>query len=353
MQTVQEVRSEIEFPKEDETVGCEQYGIRLSAPSDAQCVEVSINEGPWQSCRCADGCWYFDWKPSQEGSHELRARCRRQDGSEHELPSRHCFVELPEGIRGREPSPRGPAHSSGKACIEFPQEGETIRTQHYSIRLSAPADAERVEVSINDGPWRYCRHSDGAWYCDWKPSREGKNELRARCLSRDCSETEIPARRCAVELTEKSVGQDSCSCVEKDLKAACPVTQLSVILSEEPRELSKIARFLEKRRLRVEGLMTVRVGSLVCLQFISDRDNGARQALEDAGYQVVQSQAVRLEFRGRRGEMHRLVKTLAEKEIAVQALYGTTDESGCTKVIVSARSTEETARLLAQTKSSD
>ena len=67
-------------------------------------------------------------------------------------------------------------------AVDYPQQGETVTGTEYVIRLSAPAKAERVEVSINQEDWRPCRKAGGYWWHDWSGYDEGEHEVVARVV---------------------------------------------------------------------------------------------------------------------------------------------------------------------------
>lgn len=76
-----QTRLVLDYPQAAETVLSRQYTLRLSAPEGAPSVEVSIDGGEWRPCRFAVGHWWYDWENYTEGSHQLRARAKR-DGDE-------------------------------------------------------------------------------------------------------------------------------------------------------------------------------------------------------------------------------------------------------------------------------
>lgn len=51
----------IDYPANNEQVYCGHYCFRLGSPSNISWLKISINGGPWQDCRCANGYWWFDW----------------------------------------------------------------------------------------------------------------------------------------------------------------------------------------------------------------------------------------------------------------------------------------------------
>lgn len=69
--------------------------------------------------------------------------------------------------------------------LDHPQEGERITGSHYSFRIGALNGAERVEVSIDRGPWEPCRQAAGYWWYDWTGYPEGNHQAVIRVQTKD------------------------------------------------------------------------------------------------------------------------------------------------------------------------
>lgn len=69
----------------------------------------------------------------------------------------------------------------GCPVIDYPLEGETVTAGEYTMRVTAPPQASRVELSIDGGDWEPCRLTDGRWWYDWRSFREGPHDVIARC----------------------------------------------------------------------------------------------------------------------------------------------------------------------------
>ncbi len=72
---------EIDHPHADEAVALSHYTFRMSGPETIAFMEISVDRGPWQSCRRACGYWWFDWTNYGAGPHQLVARGQNRDGS--------------------------------------------------------------------------------------------------------------------------------------------------------------------------------------------------------------------------------------------------------------------------------
>ena len=75
-----EIRPEIEYPLQDETITSSHYSFRIGAPAAAESLDVSINQGPWLSCRKSAGYWWYDWSGYDSGEHEIIARTKGKNG---------------------------------------------------------------------------------------------------------------------------------------------------------------------------------------------------------------------------------------------------------------------------------
>jgi hypothetical protein len=74
-----DVRPTLDYPKQAERIAQGHYGMRVTSP-DADEVDVSINQGPWLSCRASVGHWWYDWRNFDAGEHEVIARARAKGG---------------------------------------------------------------------------------------------------------------------------------------------------------------------------------------------------------------------------------------------------------------------------------
>ena len=74
-----------------------------------------------------------------------------------------------------------PSPAPFRPTVDYPREGERLGEGYYTVRISAPANAE-AEIRIDNGDWQKCRESSGYWWFDWVPltSHRCKIEARAR-----------------------------------------------------------------------------------------------------------------------------------------------------------------------------
>lgn len=82
--------------------------------------------------------------------------------------------------------------------IDYPGEDETISSDHYAIRVTAPEGVPFVDVAVDDGPWQACRLAVGHWWWDWTDYAPGPHRVRAR-LFNDKGEERSAERRVSVD----------------------------------------------------------------------------------------------------------------------------------------------------------
>lgn len=75
----------------------------------------------------------------------------------------------------------------GEVCamLDHPQQGEKITAPQYTFRVGTAGDIERVEISIDEGPWQICRNAVGYWWYDWSGYTSGRYQLAVRAQTKD------------------------------------------------------------------------------------------------------------------------------------------------------------------------
>ena len=65
-------------------------------------------------------------------------------------------------------------------AVDFPHQGEKITSPQYTVRLNAPDDVSRMDISIDQGDWKPCRKAAGYWWYDWSGYESGEHAIIAR-----------------------------------------------------------------------------------------------------------------------------------------------------------------------------
>lgn len=78
--------------------------------------------------------------------------------------------------------PAKKTHKKAAVKVEFPQENEVVARPSYTVRIAAPLELERVEMSVNGAEWVPCREAMGLWWYDWSNFEPGLHRLVARVV---------------------------------------------------------------------------------------------------------------------------------------------------------------------------
>lgn len=91
------------------------------------------------------------------------------------------------------------AQNDAYVVIDYPKHQETITSSYYTIRIGT-SPTNKVEVSIDGGPWMSARESVGYWWFDWYNITPGTHEIIARIQTGENTYITSKRRRCKAVL---------------------------------------------------------------------------------------------------------------------------------------------------------
>lgn len=84
----------VDYPKQNEVVSSGHYTVRVFAPAGAHKVGISVDQGPWRSCRPSVGFWWYDWSGYGNGEHEVVVSMSTREGKRIISEPHEFFVQL-------------------------------------------------------------------------------------------------------------------------------------------------------------------------------------------------------------------------------------------------------------------
>lgn len=239
-------------------------------------------------------------------------------------------------------------------AVEYPRHNETITSDRYTFRIAAMPGVRRVEVSIDEGRFEPCRQSDGAWWFDWSGYVPGDHEIAARMQLPNghfyttenryfTVELEHMPRNCAERRTLSPRRQHEGS--ERPELHRHMMSKYVVVVPNQHGIMRQLTQLLSQEGVNIDSLLTETFGDVASFRFLTEGENGLRRMLEDEGFHVVEDKVFRLNLPNRPGELDALARKLAEKEISVRYLYGTS-HGETTKVVLAVDRPEDAVGIV-------
>jgi hypothetical protein len=88
----------VDYPRQNETISSSSYTIRVFAPEGAKRVDISIDQGPWMSCRDSVGFWWYDWSGYENGEHQIAVSMETSEGVRVISEPHEFYVEMSDSL---------------------------------------------------------------------------------------------------------------------------------------------------------------------------------------------------------------------------------------------------------------
>jgi hypothetical protein len=123
------------------------------------------------------------------------------------------------------------------------------------------------------------------------------------------------------------------------------VNKCTVLVPNQTGALKKVTQILTKEGVNIDSVLTETYGDVAAFRFLLEKENGTRKRLQTEGFQVIEDQVFRLDLPNRPGELNKLTAKLADEEIGIRYLYGTS-HGQTTKVILAVDRPEKAAAIV-------
>ena len=123
--------------------------------------------------------------------------------------------------------------------------------------------------------------------------------------------------------------------------------QLSVSMENTPGQLGRLCRVLAQAGVNIKGITVSDASDVSIIRLIVSNPKAAQQALKDAGLCLVAQEVLVIELEDKPGELEDIAFRLAEADINVQYIYGTTAAAGKARLVLRVSEVDRARQVLA------